>query len=121
MKNPFAIFFVFICFLVALTSLSWIRYQKTQTAFQDNKQNVPSSTYSVKIISAPEKTFGYEIYQGTKLLIRQENIPGFSGMKGFRRKADAEKVAKLVTEKLSRGIMPPTVEKAEMEKLKVQF
>ena len=79
------------------------------------------NTYTIKVIPVREKTFGYEIYQGTKLLIRQENIPGFSGMKGFRRKSDAEKVAKLVKEKLSKGIMPPTVERAEMEKLKVLF
>jgi hypothetical protein len=123
MKNPFTILSLFICFLFALTSLSWDRYPTMQTVFQEDnpKQNLPASTYSVKIIPAPEKTFGYEIYLGTKLLIRQENIPGVSGIKGFRRKADAEKVAKLVTAKLEKGIMPPTVEKAEMEKLKVQF
>jgi hypothetical protein len=74
-----------------------------------------------KIISSEAGTFGYEIYSGGKLLIRQTNIPGIGGNKGFKRKSDAEKVAKLVLEKLDKGIMPPTVEKAEMEKLKVEF
>ena len=86
-----------------------------------NFQEGPSSAFTIKVIPAQEKTYGYEIYQGKKLVIRQENIPGLSGMKGFRRKSDAGKVARLVTEKLSKGIMPPTIEKAEMEKLKVQF
>lgn len=84
-------------------------------------QDTSKSANRIKIISSEAGTFGYEIYSGGRLLIRQANIPGMSGNKGFKRKVDAEKVAKLVLEKLDKGMMPPTVEKAEMEKLKVEF
>jgi hypothetical protein len=41
------------------------------------------------------------------------------GNEGFKTKADAEKVAKLVIDKIKRGEMPPTVSVEEMKKLQV--
>jgi len=43
------------------------------------------------------------------------------GKKGFQRKADAEKVAKLVIKKIQKGMMPPTVEKKELDSLSIKF
>ena len=85
------------------------------------KQKINPDQYSLKVIPAESATYGYEIYSNNKLLIRQITIPGYPGNKGFKRKADAEKVARLITQKLSKGIMPPTVEKKEMDRLHVQF
>jgi hypothetical protein len=85
-----------------------------------SNQKKKSSEYSVKLVPAPGGTYGYEIYSGKKLVIRQMNIPGRSGVKGFERKSDAIKVANLVISKLSKGIMPPTVEQKELEKLHIQ-
>ena len=90
-----------------------------QDLFQTDKKK--KDAYSIKLVPAEAGTFGYEIYSNKKLLIKQINIPGQSGMKGFKRKADAQKVANLVVQKLAQGIMPPTVEKAEMDKLHVQY
>ena len=53
------------------------------------------------------------------MLIHQPVIPGLPGNKGFKTKPDAEKVAKLVIEKIRKGQMPPTVTTEEMKKLKV--
>ena len=41
------------------------------------------------------------------------------GNEGFKTKADAEKVAQLVIDKIRKGEMPPTVTIKEMKKLKV--
>lgn len=74
-----------------------------------------------RIIPAPDKTYGYEILVNNKVMIRQLNIPGKPGIKGFRKKRDAEKVAGLVIEKIKQGIMPPTIHSYEMERLSIKF
>ena len=76
---------------------------------------------SYQIIDAPDNTFGYEIRIGSKLFIRQKSIPGLRGNKGFERKKDAEKVAQLVILKLRKGIMPPTIERKDLDSLKVKY
>ena len=93
-------------------------FPTVKIVFQETKK---AEAYSIKIIPSAAQTFGYEIYQGVKLLIRQVNIPGLPGIKGFKTKSDAKKVAELVCQKLARGLMPPTIEKEEMRKLNVQF
>ena len=72
-----------------------------------------------KIIDAPNHTFCYDVYADARLLIHQTSIPAMPGNEGFKTKADAEKVAKLVMDKIKKGEMPPTVSVEEMKKLKV--
>jgi Domain of unknown function (DUF4907) len=72
-----------------------------------------------KIINAAGHSFGYDIYSGGKVLIHQTSIPGLPGNQGFPRRKDAEKVAALVTKKLEKHIMPPTVSRQEMEELEI--
>jgi hypothetical protein len=79
------------------------------------------SEYSIKIISAPGNSYGYEISKDNSIIIRQPNIPGMPGNKGFKLKADAQKVASLAVSKLTHGIMPPTIEKKEMDKLLINY
>lgn len=92
---------------------------------QDNAAQFPSANaytntkLTYKIIDAPGKTYGYDIYADGKLMIHQNSIPGMPGNKGFSKKTDAEKVAQLVTSKIKKGEMPPTVTPEEMQKLKV--
>lgn len=78
-----------------------------------------NSKFTYKIINAPEKTYGYDIYADNRLMIHQSSAPGLPGNRGFKTKADAEKVAKLVISKIKKGEMPPTVTKEEMQKMKV--
>ena len=66
-----------------------------------------------------DKTYGYDIYADSKLMIHQNSIPGLPGTEGFKTKAYAEKVAQLVISKIKKGEMPPTVTTEEMKKLKV--
>jgi hypothetical protein len=73
------------------------------------------------IIAAPSNTYGYEILVKNKTLIKQLSIPGKPGIKGFLKKQDAEKVARLVILKLSKGIMPPTINEKELNKLKIKL
>lgn len=112
---------LFTIFLVCATASFGFAQEKkanpvAKREFPDAPQNIP--TLSFKIIPAPNQTWGYDIYSEGKPFIHQPGIPGMPGNDGFKTKAGAEKVARLVIEKIKRGEMPPTVEMKEMEKLK---
>jgi hypothetical protein len=62
-----------------------------------------------KIIPAPNHTFCYDVYVEGRLMIHQTSIPALPGAEGFKAKADAEKVARLVLEKIRKNEIPPTV------------
>jgi hypothetical protein len=72
-----------------------------------------------RIIVAPNGTYGYEILTDGKLLVRQTNVPGQPGNTGCATKADAEQLAALVSDKVKRGEMPPTVTKEELQQLSI--
>ena len=63
-----------------------------------------------------ESGWGYDIYSNGKLLIHQPSIPALPGNNGFKIEADAQKVAKLIVNKIKRKIMPPTL---TLEDLKI--
>lgn len=77
------------------------------------------TTYTYKIITLPDKTYGYDVFANGKLLVHQANIPAMPGNSGFATKKDATKVAELVIRKLKDGIMPPTITVEELRQLKV--
>jgi hypothetical protein len=78
-----------------------------------------NSVLTFQIIDAPNSTFCYDIFNNGGLIVHQPSIPALPGNEGFKTKADAEKVAKLVISKIKKGEMPPTVTVKEMQELKV--
>ena len=82
-------------------------------------QSTSISDTSYRIIHSELNTYGYEILINGKVLIRQKNIPGLPGNKGFVKKSDAIKTATLVIEKLRQGIMPPTITANDLSKLEI--
>jgi hypothetical protein len=76
----------------------------------------PAITY--KLLQGGNKTWSYDIFSDKKLVIHQPHIPGVAGNTGFKTKAAAESVVKLVISKMKKGEMPPTVTIEEMKKLK---
>jgi hypothetical protein len=88
----------------------------TETTFPKAE---PAASYTHKVIPAEDGTFGYEIQQNGRPMIKQITIPGQPGNKGFAAKADAAKVAELMITKLKLGEMPPSVTPEELKKLKV--
>lgn len=73
-----------------------------------------TATYSYQIIPAENATFGYEIKQNDRVLIRQATVPGMPGNTGFPTREKAGKAADLVLTKLKKGEMPPTVSETEL-------
>lgn len=80
-------------------------------------ESLKKTAITYKIIDAPNKTFGYDIFSDGKLLIHQPSIPGMSGNLGFKSRQSAEKVAQLIVKKVKNGEMPPTVDENELRKL----
>ncbi len=116
--------FLVLCFLktfsVLILSTSNID-QHDLNAGNNYKSEFSISDTTFKIVPALNKTFGYEVLVNKKILIRQLTIPGMPGNNGFKKKADAEKVAKLAIRKLTQGMMPPTIERSEIDNLKIKF
>jgi len=117
MKNVLLIFFQWpiVTMLSAQTPT-----QADSTAAKFAAANAYANTkLTYKIIDAPNHTFCYDVYADGKLMIHQTSIPAMPGNEGFKTKADAEKVAKLVIAKIKNGEMPPTESIEEMQKLGV--
>ena len=79
------------------------------------------SDTTYRIVPSIANTYGYEILINGKAFIHQKNIPGLAGSTGFKRKEDAEKAARLVIKKLNAGIMPPSIDKHELDSMKVKY
>lgn len=101
---------------LTMQSFNYLPGVVTMPGSHDNGQK-----YMIRLIDVSKHTYGYEIYVDNRVFIRQVTIPGVAGNTGFQRKSDAGKVANLVLSKLHRGIMPPVIEKKEMERLRIQF
>jgi hypothetical protein len=89
--------------------------QKTDFPSGDAFKN---SKITYKLIPGINKTWGYDILVNNKLTIHQPSVPSLPGNEGFKTKENAEKVAKLVIEKMKKGIMPPGIDVKELKKLK---
>jgi hypothetical protein len=85
---------------------------------EDNRA-INQLTYT--IIPSVQNTFGYVILDNKKAIIRQPSIPGLPGIKGFSKKEDAEKAARLVINKISNHLSPPTISKYELDSLKIKL
>lgn len=87
-------------------------------------QNPPHSegfrNISVEAYQTPTG-WAYRIFHDRKPVIEQTNIPGISGTKGFTTQEEALKTGELVKQKLGQGIFPPTVTRAELDSLKIQY
>ena len=73
---------------------------------------------SYQLIPGINNTWGYDILVDKRISIHQTTPPGMPGNEGFKTKAGAESVAKLVISKMQKGEMPPSITVDEMKKLK---
>jgi hypothetical protein len=112
------LFLSFITISLAVNAQSNMVQSKEVTKFPSAETN-KNVNYTYTIIPAANKTWCYDVYKEKRLFIHQPSAPGLPGKEGFKTKADAEKVAMLVIEKIKRGEMPPSVTIEEMKKIRV--
>ncbi len=110
---------VYVLFL-SLT-MSCISSWGGSNTYNTSQSKFTFSDTTYRIIPSQSNTYGYEIIIHQKVIIRQQNIPGRPGNNGFAKEKDARKVAELVLKKLRDGIMPPTIEKRELDSLKITY
>lgn len=117
--------FSLLCSLVGFSFFSsiWGRPSANQGHISINPNSIfySHSDTTYRIIPSIDNTYGYEILIKGKALIRQKNIPGLPGLAGFKRKEDAEKAARLVLKKLAAGMMPPSIDRHELDSMKVKY
>ena len=112
----------FIFFSLAMIIKPQAQIKQSQQAHNSetvSANEVLHTKFSYKIIDAPNKTFGYDVYAGDHKIIHQTSVPALPSNKGFTTTTAAKKIAQLVIEKIKKGEMPPTVTVEEMKKLHV--
>ena len=80
-------------------------------------QQTNPESFTHKIVKLPNNTYGYYIYANGRPMIYQDVIPAMATPLGFKNEEDAEKVAKLMEEKLRKGISPHAISMAELRAL----
>lgn len=95
----------------------------------DSKTTVQTTPAKVgkqsKLIAKPiydaAAGWGYDIFEGDKLVVHQPHIPAIQGNYGFENADEALLVATKVIEKIDAGIMPPSLTKEELLQLGVKL
>ena len=101
--------------IILFTSISLVNVSNgcpvftNKAAGTNQNDSVQVNEYLIKIISSPGGGYGYNIYKGKKLRIHQPSVPAMQGNHGFTTKADAEKIARKVIEKMKNGEALPTI------------
>lgn len=90
-------------------AIAFFIYKKTATK---------TTTFEAKMFQV-EQGWGYEILNNKKVYIHQEIIPAIQGKKNFASKADAEKVANFLIEKIKRKNGLPQITIEEIDSLKI--
>lgn len=67
-----------------------------------------------------ENGWGYELYNGEKIIIHQEVIPVIEGNSPFLSRKDARKTGKLALQKLYKGIIP-AITRQDLDSLKIVY
>ena len=78
-----------------------------------------ASSFSYKVIYEEQTGWGYQIFDGSKMVINQIHIPAVQGIQGFSSQKKAEKTANYVVKQIEKGNFPPTLSKEILDSLKV--
>jgi hypothetical protein len=108
--------------IAALTSCEeaeTVKPDPKQVTISNGEGDQPSSVRSYKLIFTEDIGWGYQVFEGSKMLVDQKHIPAVQGMVGFETKEKAEITAEFVLNKIENGIFPPTVSPEELDSLGV--
>lgn len=106
-----------ILIVILVVNLSTRSQEKYAIQAEDNIHTI--TDLHIKVIPAPNNTYGYKIQRNGQTIIHQQNIPAVPGVEGFRTEDQAMKVGLFVVEKLKKGKFPPGVSVEELDSLGV--
>ncbi len=119
------IIFLFTCTLLisllvtSSTMAQQPKYVRPANSTPDQMVKGPvNGNYTYHVFTAPNKTFGYDIFQNERLVFRLPAIPRFKGDEKvfLTKKQQAEKAVALTLHKLKNGI-PPALTPAEIKRI----
>lgn len=76
-----------------------------------------ANDWSYRAVQIENKGWGYQLYEGARMKINQQNIPAINGLHYFESEEKAEMAAKLALEKVAEGFFPPTVNPEELDSI----
>ncbi len=82
------------------------------------QKNTQECTYRV-LLNETGNEWGYQLFQGSKMVVNQMHIPAIQGKYGFETKEKAEIAAEFVLSKLENNIFPPAISPEELDSLGV--
>jgi len=108
------------CILSIILTLTGCTSPPTELNTLKEKENKTATApmYQV-VITENNDGFGYQILKDGKLVIDQPTIPAIQGNQFFSTREKAQKTADYLTEKLKKGIFPPTLAVEELDSLDV--
>lgn len=115
----------FVCFFISLLCVSCFldTHDNRQVSEKRKFKNISVSSdlkvYRIEVFDSEFGGFGYQVFQGEKLIVNQPIIPVINGMKGFDSMKDAVRVADYVVYKLESSVFPPALSKSELDSLGV--
>lgn len=86
---------------------------------QESPKQSTKSNLSQRVFFTENVGWGYQIFEGNTLLLKQEYIPAIQGNHAFESKKTAEVTAYFVLSKIEKGIFPPTLSVRELDSLGV--
>lgn len=75
--------------------------------------------YSYKVMYEENNGWGYQIFEGDKMVINQMHIPAVQGIQGFSSQENAATTARYIIKKINEGIFPPTISVSTLDSLRV--
>lgn len=108
------IMLLYILFVITLYNVS---AQSTDNAVTFNTDKY--TNMSIKTYTNPDSSWCFEIFNEEKLIIRQPHIPSIIGVHGFNSQEDAIKIAELMIFKIQNNIFPPSIERKDLDSLKI--
>ncbi len=105
---------------VAAPAISTVEKPTTATASTTTASADTSVTVKVFKSEAPMTGFGYDIYMHGKLYVHQNHIPAIPGQRDFATEKQAQQVGQLMADKISKGVMPPSITVEELRKFGIQ-
>ncbi|WP_078127300.1 DUF4907 domain-containing protein [Leptospira alexanderi] len=86
-----------------------------QTSGTGKSSSYTNAEIRIQTFDVNSGEYGYDVYVNGSRFVHQPHIPGRHGTEGFQNQKQAEQVATLVSEKIRKGLIPPTITREEVE------
>ena len=110
----------FLTLIIFLFACSHANNEKSDEKKTEVKENpYKNSKIEINTFQNKDSSWGYDVSIDGQKSIIQPNIPSLPGNRGFNTSDEAKKTGEFAAYKIHNNIMPPTLNKAELDSLGV--